>query len=89
MTRETARIVVCRAVSLYLRAPGRLGTGQRVNQAAATTDDGTLKALAAVAGAGTMETHTYEYLEELSDDIGARVTGSPEAARAIPGAWTK
>ena len=46
-------------------------------------DDGTLKALAAVAGAGTMETHTYEFLEELSDNIGARVTGSPEAAKAI------
>ena len=30
-----------------------------------------------------METHTYEFLEELSDNIGARVTGSPEAAKAI------
>jgi carboxypeptidase Q len=30
-----------------------------------------------------MDTHTYQYLEELSDDIGARVTGSPEAGRAI------
>ena len=45
-------------------------------------EDGTLKALAAVAGAGTMETHAYQYLEELTDDIGARVTGSPAAARA-------
>ena len=51
----------------------------------APLDDATLKALAAVAGAGTMETHTYQYLEELSDDIGARVTGSPEAAAAV--AW--
>jgi len=50
-----------------------------------SSDDATLKALAAVAGAGTMETHTYEYLEELSDDIGARLTGSPEAGRAV--AW--
>jgi hypothetical protein len=48
-------------------------------------DDGTLKALAAVAGAGTMENDDYEFLRELSDDIGARVTGSPEAAKAI--AW--
>ena len=46
-------------------------------------NDGTLKALTAVAGAGTMDTHTYEYLSELSDDIGSRVTGSPEAGRAI------
>jgi len=46
-------------------------------------NDGTLKALTAVAGAGTMDTHTYQYLSQLSDDIGARVTGSPEAGRAI------
>jgi carboxypeptidase Q len=46
-------------------------------------EDGTLKALAAVAGAGMIENDAYEYLEELSDDIGARVTGSPEAAKAI------
>src|SRR6201987_3216223 len=46
-------------------------------------NDGTLKALTAVAGAGTMDTHTYQYLSELSDDIGARVTGSPEAGPAI------
>jgi hypothetical protein len=48
-------------------------------------EDGTLKALAAIAGAGTMENDDYEYLRELSDEIGARITGSPEAAKAI--AW--
>jgi carboxypeptidase Q len=47
--------------------------------------DGTLKGLAAIAGAGTMGNDDYEFLRELSDDIGARVTGSPEAAKAI--AW--
>lgn len=50
--------------------------------ASAANDDGTQQELAAVAGAGMMETNTYQYLEELSDDIGARVTGSPEAAQA-------
>ena len=50
-----------------------------------STEDGTLRALAAVAGAGAMENDDYEFLRELSDDIGARVTGSPEAAKAI--AW--
>ena len=44
-----------------------------------------MKALVAIAGAGDMESHAYQDLEELSDDIGARVTGSPDAARAI--AW--
>jgi carboxypeptidase Q len=48
-------------------------------------EDGTLGALTAVAGAAAMESHTYQYLAEVSDDIGARVTGSPEAAKAI--AW--
>jgi carboxypeptidase Q len=49
------------------------------------TDDGTLQALTAIAGAGTMKPRAFDYLTELSDDIGARVTGSPEAARAV--AW--
>jgi carboxypeptidase Q len=48
-------------------------------------EDGTLGRLAAVAGAALLESHTYQYLEEVSDDIGGRVTGSPEAAKAI--AW--
>jgi len=42
-----------------------------------------VKAFAAVAGAGTMEDDTYDILRELSNDIGARLTGSPEAAKAI------
>lgn len=47
------------------------------------SQDGTLKALAAVAGVASMEDDDYEFLRELSDDVGARVTGSPEAAKAI------
>ena len=47
--------------------------------------DGDRKAFAAIAGAGLMENDDYEYLQELSDDIGARVTGSPEGTRAV--AW--
>jgi len=46
-------------------------------------EDGTLKALSAVAGAGMMDSHSYGFLEELSDDIGGRVTGTPQAARAV------
>jgi hypothetical protein len=41
--------------------------------------------LAAIAGEGMTDPKPYEYLEELSDDIGGRVTGSPQAAAAI--AW--
>ena len=50
---------------------------------AAPSEDGTLPALSAIAGKGMMDSHSYEFLEELSDDIGGRVTGSPQAARAI------
>src|SRR5215813_12975578 len=44
-----------------------------------------LKAFAAIAGAGLMENDDYEYLQELSDDVGARVTGSPQDTKAV--AW--
>ena len=40
-------------------------------------EDGTLPALTKIAGEGLMNSHAYQYLTELSDDIGARVTGSP------------
>jgi len=46
-------------------------------------EDGTLPALAAVAGQGLMNSHTYDYLTELNDDIGGRVTGTPAAQKAI------
>src|SRR5277367_4350777 len=81
----TRKILVLAGLSALLFAaamPAVSATGPNdVTSSPAT--DGTLKALTAVAGAGTMDTHTYQYLEELSDDIGARVTGSPEAGRAI------
>ncbi len=40
-------------------------------------EDGTLPALTKIAGEGMMNSRAYQYLTELSDDIGARVTGSP------------
>lgn len=48
-------------------------------------DDAEQKRLAAVAGAGMVSSHAFDYLAALSDDVGARVTGSPEAAQAV--AW--
>ncbi len=47
------------------------------------TDDAEQSRLEAIAGAGMVGTHTFDYLTNLSDEIGARVTGSPEAKRAI------
>jgi len=46
-------------------------------------EDGTMPALTAIAGAGMMDSHAYDELEDLSDNIGGRVTGSPQAAKAI------
>ena len=46
-------------------------------------EDGTKPALTSVAGEGFYDSHAYAYLTELSDDVGARVTGSPSAQRAI------
>lgn len=45
-------------------------------------EDGTKPALARIAGEGMMNSHAFEYLTELSDDLGARVTGSPAERKA-------
>lgn len=44
--------------------------------------DGIKPALVKIAGEGMMNSHAFEYLTELSDDIGARVTGSPAEHKA-------
>jgi len=46
-------------------------------------NDGTRPALSAIAGQGMMDSHAYKYLENLSDDIGPRVTGSARCNEAI------
>jgi carboxypeptidase Q len=45
-------------------------------------EDGTLPALTKIAGEATMDSHAFEFLSELSDQIGARVTGSPAEHKA-------
>src|SRR6185369_12423451 len=50
---------------------------------AAPSQDGTMPALTAIAGQGMMSNEAFDDLEELSDYIGGRVTGSPEAGQAI------
>lgn len=46
-------------------------------------EDGTKPALVKIAGEGTMDSHAFQYLTEISDEVGARVTGSPQAQKAI------
>jgi len=46
-------------------------------------EDGTKPSLTRIAGEGVMDSRAFEYLTELSDDVGARVTGSPAGQKAI------
>ena len=46
-------------------------------------EDGTKPALTRIAGEGMMNSHAFQYLTELSDNVGARVTGTTEAQKAI------
>jgi len=45
-------------------------------------EDGTKPAMVKIEGEGMMDSHAFQYLTELSDDIGARVTGSPSERKA-------
>lgn len=44
--------------------------------------DGTKPALEKIAGEGLLNSHAFEYLTELTDEVGARVTGSPAEHKA-------
>ncbi|MFY9528351.1 MAG: M28 family peptidase [Candidatus Acidiferrales bacterium] len=81
MSRRT-HLISCLTAALFLAAQaGAAASGAA--KGASDADDGTLPALSAIAGQGAMTSHSYEFLEELSDDVGGRVTGSPQAAEAI------
>jgi carboxypeptidase Q len=45
-------------------------------------EDGTMPALVKIAGEGQLNSHAFQFLTELSDDIGSRVTGSPAERKA-------
>jgi len=45
-------------------------------------EDGTKPALVKIAGEGMMGSHAFQFLTELSDDVGSRVTGSPAERKA-------
>ena len=46
-------------------------------------EDGTKPALVKIAGEGLLDSHAFQYLTELSDDVGSRVTGSAQAQKAV------
>ena len=45
-------------------------------------EDGTKPALVKIAGEGLLNSHAFQYLTELSDDVGGRVTGTPAERKA-------
>src|SRR5258708_9677428 len=76
MTRRFALVTsFCLAGAVLLSA----GLPARSN---AAKDDVATPAMKAVAGQGMLGSHAFEFLTELTDDIGARVSGTPAAARA-------
>jgi carboxypeptidase Q len=74
---------LCATYAIALLLTGALGLVRYSSAADNALDDTETKRIAAVAGAGMIGSHTFGYLTELSDHIGPRVTGSPEARRAI------
>jgi len=52
-------------------------------------EDGTKLALTRIAGEGMLNSHAYQYLTELSDDVGSRVTGSAADHKAEQWGMTK
>jgi carboxypeptidase Q len=73
---------VCAAVALagMLAGAAVLRAGDRAPKGPA--EDGTLPSLVKIAGEGEMNSHAFEFLRELSDDVGARVTGTPAERKA-------
>jgi len=79
----SAAFGVALALILVANTPAHSASSAALSATAAPADDTMTARLTAVAGAGMYGTHTFDYLTELSDEVGARVTGSPEAARAV------
>src|SRR5947209_12012614 len=90
MTRKLLAVAFCCALLVFFTFSLRAAAGEHPapsnsNSAepAAPAEDGTMPALTAIAGQGMMSAEAYDDLEELSDYIGGRVTGSTEAGQAI------
>jgi carboxypeptidase Q len=81
MNPRTSRLYA--AIALTILFACAFGFAARSSAADSAGDAAEAKRVAAVAGAGMVGSHTFEYLADLSDNVGARVTGSPEAAKAV------
>jgi carboxypeptidase Q len=77
------RLRACASCAIAVLLTGALGLAEHSSATDNALDDRETKRIAAVAGAGMIGSHAFAYLTDLSDNIGARVTGSPEAAKAV------
>ena len=80
MQRVFMKAVVLMAASLSLAALPMRADNRATSKG--PDEDGTKPALVRIAGEGMMNSHAFEFLTELSDDIGGRVTGTPAERRA-------
>jgi hypothetical protein len=72
------------STALIITLAGLLGVrAESRSVAKGPNEDGTKPALVKIAGEGLLDSHAFQYLTELSDDIGPRVSGSPQAQRAV------
>jgi carboxypeptidase Q len=72
----SAALIIALAGLLGVRAESR-------SVAKGPNEDGTKPALVKIAGEGLLDSHAFQYLTELSDDIGPRVSGSQQAQKAV------
>jgi carboxypeptidase Q len=78
--RRFASLVAGTVVTISLACATQMRADDRGPKGPA--EDGTLPALMKIAGEAQMDSHAFEFLTELSDNIGARVTGSPAERKA-------
>src|SRR5260370_4285639 len=66
-----------------MRSAANCTFANEVSAPKSTEADTTKPGLVKIAGNAMMDSHAFQLLTELSDDVGARVTGGPEARKAI------
>jgi len=71
------------AVALAIGITATAGVARADDRFKGPEEDGTKPALTKIAGEGMVNSHAFEFLTELSDKVGARVTGTPQAQKAI------
>ena len=70
-------------LALLLGAMGISACAQNAARPKGPEEDGTKPALTRIAGESMMDSHAFQYLAELSDEVGGRLTGSPQGQKAI------